>query len=84
MDVELLELQAVLLLEERASEPKGQLARTWAPVSAVRLALQRAKKRLAPGAFESLELVEQRRPAWRVPQAWPRLAAAREQLVTEH
>jgi hypothetical protein len=30
MDVELLELQAVLLLKERASEPKGQLARTWA------------------------------------------------------
>jgi hypothetical protein len=78
MDVELLERQAVLLLKERASEPKGQLAR------AVRLALKRAKKRLAPGAFESLELVEQRRPAWRVPQAWPRLAAAREQLVTEH
>jgi len=78
MDVELLERQAVLLLKERASEPKGQLAR------AVRLALKRAKKRLAPGAFESLELVEQRRPARRVPQAWPRLAAVRERPLAEH
>ena len=53
MDVELLELQAVLLLKERASALRGQQGRMWELVSTVRLARKRVQWRLAPGAFES-------------------------------
>jgi hypothetical protein len=82
-DVELLELQAVLLLKERASAPRGQQARMWELVSTVRPARKPVQWRLAPGAFESRELVEDQQ-AVRVEQLASPRPAAQERPAAEH
>ena len=83
MDVEMLGLRAVLLLKERASALKGQQARMWELVSTVRPARKLLESRLAPGASESRELVEERQAVRREQQASPR-QAAQERPAAEH
>jgi hypothetical protein len=83
MDVELLELQAVLLLKERASALRGQQARMGELVSTVRPARKPVQWRLAPGAFESRQLVENQQAVRRKQQASPR-PAAQERPAAEH
>jgi hypothetical protein len=83
MDVELLELQAVLLLKERVSALRGQQARMWELVSTVRPARKPVQWRLAPGACESRGLVEERQAVRREQQASPR-SAPRERPAAEH
>jgi hypothetical protein len=83
MDVELLELQAVLLLKERASALRGQQARMWELVSTVWPARKPVQWRLAPGPYESRELVEDQQAVRREQQASPR-PAAQERPAAEH
>lgn len=82
-DVELLKLQAVLLLKERASALRGQQGRMRELVSTVRLARKRVQWRLAPGALESREVVEEQQAVRREQLASPR-PAAQERPAAEH
>jgi hypothetical protein len=77
MDVALLELQAVLLLKERAFALRGQQARMWELVSTVQPARKPVQWRLAPGAVESREPVQGQQAVRMEQLASPRPAAQR-------